>query len=154
MLLVISSWECWQPRLQPISKVENPSLDIDECDPDDPKHDCWDISFCENTVGSFNCSYECKPKCKDNAVCVLENSEAVCRCLEGYEGVGTVGCWFGFPTLGFSCLRNLHGGNFPRCPARNSFFYQNEKWQKSTELSLKWIWIFTPECVIFIWGMI
>lgn len=68
------------------------SLDIDECDPDDPKHDCWDISFCENTVGSFNCSYECKPKCKDNAVCVLENSEAVCRCIEGYEGVGTVGC--------------------------------------------------------------
>ena len=46
-----------------------PSVDVDECDLDDPKPDCGNNSRCSNTLGSYDCPC-CQGYEKENDTCV------------------------------------------------------------------------------------
>lgn len=86
--------------------------DIDECDPDDPGHDCSDDATCTNQAGSFDC--DCKPgfqdddpanpgrecsninecgngalnDCDVNAFCIDNAGAFSCTCAPGFDDIG------------------------------------------------------------------
>ena len=73
--------------------------DTDECDSTNPRHNCISIEMCTNTIGSFECTYNCTngtlldcPDCGENAHCTVVNDDLDCICDDGYVGDPVTNC--------------------------------------------------------------